>query len=122
MSIKEKILSALDCALEDITEDRLIDILLDAYQAKTQQIVKLQGENAAERERLHHDHEMLREEHRRMRMDPLYGADGEYFFSCNGRKFNIKVRGGKIDMFERSSSASCDFVAQRMSMDEWTRS
>ena len=41
---KQKILNALDCALGDLSEGRLLDILLDAYQAKKNEIGRLESE------------------------------------------------------------------------------
>ena len=32
--IKQKLLAALDCTIEDLTAERLVDLLVDAFQAR----------------------------------------------------------------------------------------
>ena len=117
MSVKQKILDGLGCALDHISEERLIDILLDAYKAKQRHIEQLEGENAHEREMLHAEHESLRREQEKMRRDPLYCAHGRYFFAVNGRRFIVDVQGGQIDMCEREKRI--DVRAQRLSAEEF---
>lgn len=53
MTVKTKILQALSCALDEISEERLIDILL---------ILAPEGENAHERELIHAEREQMRDE------------------------------------------------------------
>jgi hypothetical protein len=117
MNTKEKILAALNCALDDIAEDRLLDILLDAYRAKKARIAELEVANEAEREKLQYAHDALHREQIRLRHDPLYGAAGAYYFKVNGRRFGVTVVGSKIEMFERVRGV--DFSAQQMSLAEW---
>ena len=117
MSIKQKLIDALDCTIEDINEDRLVDILLDAYKTRGDQITHLEGENAQERERLYAEFESIKREQKRMREDPLYCATGEYFFNCNGHNFGVRVQGYRIDAFERQGNI--DFAGREMSLAEW---
>lgn len=119
MSTKEKILSALGCSLEDLSESRLLDILLDAYQDKKDRIEELESANVQEREKLHTAEENIRRELRQMRMDPLYGVHGDFFFSTGEREFCVQVQGGMISMFERRGGF--DFIARPLSRDEWER-
>lgn len=117
MTVKDKILAALGCALDEISETRLIDILLDAYEKKKQRIAVLEGENAHERARLEFEHDKMREEYRRMLNDPLYCAGGEYFFCLDGRRFCFRVQGHHVEMFERRGIH--DFAAIQHSAREW---
>ena len=117
MSVKEKILDALDVAIDDVSELRLVDILLDAYKLKVKRIEELNAENAMERERLYAERDMMAQERHKMRSDPLYCAAAEYYFSCDGRKFGIHIQGPRIDMFERRNNV--DIRAQQLSRSEW---
>jgi hypothetical protein len=102
-----KILDALGCALTNISEERLLDILLDAYESKKKQISELQAANAREREDLHHQRELMAEEYRRMRQDPLYGAGGQYYFANPGRgaRFCVTVHGRRIILTEQGPNS-----------------
>jgi hypothetical protein len=119
---KQKILDVLDSVLDDISEDRLLDILLDAYTAQKQAILDLAVENAAERENLRLDREHIRQELHKMRNDPLYGAAGEYFFEGSGtvkRRFCIMVRGHAIEMIEQLGGV--DYRCRQMERLEWVK-
>ena len=117
MSVKQKILDGLGCALDHISEERLIDILLDAYKAKQKRIEALEGENAHEREMLHAEHESLRREQHKMRSDPLYCASGRYYFGVNKMRFVVDVQCGQISMFQRESRV--DVRAQQFTAVEF---
>ena len=116
MSTKDKILKALDCALDDIGEGRLIDILLDAYKGKQRRIEELEGENERERQDLHAARDKIMYEMDQMRQNPLYGAGGDYFFVCDGRKYHVRVQ-GKVDMCERRGTV--DYAAQQIGPGEF---
>ena len=121
MTIKEKILEALGgCVLDDISESRLIDILVDAHAALRQRIADLEGTNAVEREDLHQSQDRIQEEMHRMRSDPLYCAQGDYYFECNGRKFCVSVHGHRMELFERQRHV--DLNGRQMTPKEWTAS
>lgn len=112
MSTKQKILKAIDCTIDDIGEDRLIDILLDAFKAKKARIAELENQIGAVARELHALEEARREEYRRMRSNPLFGASGEYYFLCRDRKFRVLVRGSDIQLFERSERpAGVDYAS-----------
>lgn len=117
MKTKQRLLKALDCSLEDISEDRLVDILLDTFNAKKRRIEELEGDNARERFDIQNERDRMRDELHRMRSDPLYGAGGEYYFMCDGKKFGVVVQ-GRISMFERRGSI--DYAAQQLSPREWS--
>ena len=119
MTTKDKILKALDCALDDISEGRLVDILLDAYKAKNRRIEELEAENESERQGLHRDREGIRQELHKMRCDPLYGAGGDYFFVCDGRRYHVRVQ-GRVDMYERRGTV--DYAAQSISPGDFLSS
>ena len=117
-SVKQKLLRALDCLLDDISEERLVDILLDAYKAKRDRITELEGENARERVLLQTEREQIHDAHRRMNSDPLYGASGRYYFVVNKRKFCVQIEGGRrIQMFERQ--AHIDFAAEQIRAEDF---
>ena len=119
MDNKQKILEALDVAIDDIKESRLLDILLDAYKDQKRQIAELKAENSAERESMYHERESMKAEHRRMREDPLYCASGNYYFVCNGRRFVVSVQGFKMEMFEQNESIH--HFAQQLSPSEFNK-
>jgi hypothetical protein len=120
-TIKDKILAALDCALDDIAEDRLLDILLDAYAAKKAEIERLHGENAREREQLHQELEAAHLDRHRMRSDPLYCAAGAYYFLLGGTDYYaVHIQGTQITLLRRL--ANHDQLAQPISRDEYSRS
>ena len=121
MSTKQKIIDALGCALDDISEDRLLDILLDAYEAKKHEIEVLEGANAREREDMYHERERMREEYRCMRSDPLYSPEGVYYFTLDEQRFTVVVRGRKIDLMERNAFGY-EKLAMPMKLEDWLRS
>lgn len=120
MNNRSRILEALGDVVDDISEERLLDILLDSYAAKKQRIKELEGENAHERQALHDDRERLHEEMRRMRSDPLYGACGDYYFTVGGRYFRFHVHGGRVDMLEECKG-NISYAAQQMSLEAWAQ-
>lgn len=117
MKTKQKILEALDCALDEISEERLLEILMDAYKAKKDRISQLEGENCHEREVMHHERQKMHEEYRRMRDDPLYCASGRYFFLVNHHKISVYIQGTKIEAFERVGQT--DYAAEQLPPAEW---
>ena len=119
MTAKTKILEALDIALDDVSEDRLLDILIDAYKSKDQAILRLEGENAREREYIYHEREQMRDEFRRMRSDPLYCREGTYYFAVDKSRFTVLVQGGRVDLMVRSHGH--DVIATPMSPEDWLR-
>lgn len=116
MPHKQKLLDALNITFDDLSEDRLLDILLDAYKAKKQRIAALEVENAQERERLQNDLECVRRERQRMREDPLYCVAGEFFFKGRSCIIGVVVRGGHIQAFERQSGI--DYLAAPATCEE----
>lgn len=103
MSIKKKILGVLDVSLDEITEHRLLDILIDAYHAKQKRINELAGANAREREDIHLQREQMAQEHRRMRTDPLYCASGTYLFEYDHRtQVQVDVQGFRVTAVKRA--------------------
>lgn len=119
MKTKQKILAALDCALDDINEDQLIDILLDAYKAKKDRISQLEGENCHERMIMHSERENMHREYQRMRSDPRYFATGEYFFAVNQHKIGVIIQSGKISVYERVKHV--DYSGMEMTWPDWER-
>lgn len=117
MTGKQKILDALDCVIDDLSEDRLIDLLVDAYEAKKRRINELAAENARERESLHHEREMVRAEIHRVRTDPLYTVVGEFCFQTDKAKFGVRIHGGDIQGFEQRGDIH--YAARRCKSD-WT--
>ena len=102
MSIKQKLLDSLNVTLEDISMERLIDILLDTYKAKCQYIKKLEGENAHEREQLESARKAIGQEMDRIRCDPTLLCAKEYnFISRNKIKFTVQIVNSKVILIER---------------------
>jgi hypothetical protein len=104
MTIKQKLLAALNIMLDDISEERLIDILLDNYKEKTQRIEELAGENAHEKFMLQEEWEKIKREHHRMLRDPTYLSSGEYHFCHEGRHFCVDIRHGRVVLWERRNT------------------
>ena len=119
MTSKAKILEALDIALDDVSEDCLLDILLDAYKSKDQAILRLEGENAREREDMHQERERMREEYDRRRSDPLYcTAIGEYYFIDNGCRYRVRVQSGHVSLIRHIlGMPGCDLLATPTTRD-----
>lgn len=117
MDTKQKILAALGCALDDLSEARLLDILLDAYQAKKDEIVELKKANQLEQFKLATEREGVREEIRKVRSDPFYGAAGDFYFICRGKKIAARIHARNVTLYERS--AGIDYSASLVSQEEW---
>jgi hypothetical protein len=120
VTIKNKLLDALDITLEDVSEERLIDLLLDAYKVKERRIEVLEGENAHEREDMHHEREKMREEYRRMRSDPLYWREGGvYYFRDYTKCHTVLIQGGQVRLMERIKDV--DIAVPQVKQEEWLR-
>ena len=127
MNIKEKILEVLDCALGDLSEERLLEILLDAYQRKKRTIANLEHECSAVRQQLHDERQQIREEHRRMRNDPLYTVPGAYFFyhewtdglDRHRQRYVVRIIGRAVELFERQ--LGYDVAVMQVSREEFMK-
>lgn len=119
MDSKQKLLEALNITFDDLSETRLLDILLDAYKSKKERIAQLESENAHERDTLRADREALLSERRRMQTNPTYFVSGDFLFRCRDRRFCVTIANGHVQMFERSRSSGCDFCAEPMSHENW---
>ena len=120
--LKEKLLSTLDFALDDVSEERLLDILLDAYRARKEEIERLRGENAHEVQKLNDQHEALMRERSELRRNPLYGASGSWFFTANGQYFSVSAAGGKIReaaLRVKAKGQDVVYAAQQMTQQQW---
>ena len=117
MNIRKKLLDALDLTIDDLSEDCLVDILLDVHKRNQQQIKQLQGENSHEREMIHEEREIMKRDYQRMHEDPLFCTSGEYFFRYGRQLFCVNIQGHQINMFERKGRS--DAVARQLSRDEW---
>ena len=102
-----------DCRIDEINENRLLDILLDAFAAQKEKIEALRGENAHERQCMRSERQLLQAEFQRMRRDPLYCAMGEYrFVGEKGAIFHVHVQGTEINMYKRHNSI--DYAMQQV--------
>lgn len=120
MSTKTKIIDALGCALDDVPEDLLLDILLDAYAAKKNEIGRLNREVDMAHAETHREHERMKEERHRMRSDPTYCLDGAVvYFLASGRPFSVVVQNRHVNLHERMGEI--DVAAQSVSLVEWLR-
>jgi hypothetical protein len=127
MSTKEKILEVLDCALDDLSEERLLEILLDAYQQKKRTIANLEHECSAVRQQLYAEKERMRDEISRLCSDPLYTMPGEYFFyrewtdglDRHKQRFVVRIVGRAVSMFERKGGY--DMVIMQVSREEFLK-
>lgn len=91
-SLKSKLLEALSLSFTDLSEDRLLDILLDDYRAKIKRIDALTAKSDPVQEHLCAYLESIRAENERARFDPLHFLAGEYFFECDGRRLRIHIQ------------------------------
>lgn len=120
MSIRDKILSALTSTLEDLSEERLVDILIDELKSARAEVERRAGENIAEYQRLQQDREHNREEYLKMHREPLYCVKGEFHFAtADDRFFCIHVQGTQLGMFERRLNV--DYQVPRISHEEWVK-
>lgn len=117
--LRKRILSALDIPFEEISESRLVDILIDEHEAAKATVSKLKAENADEREALRQERETIRVEMRKMRSEPLYCAAGEFYFVRGEAGFLIVIQGTRINLFEHSGAAFYPVV--QVSSEEWNK-
>ncbi len=99
MSIKQKLLDAVgEVNVADIGAEALVDILTSRIKAQDKEIERLHGANAAERQRLVDKTEYMHREIKKMRSDPMYGAQGSYHFSGGmpDVEFILHMVGGRI--------------------------
>lgn len=121
MPNKEKLLEALDCTIDDVSEERLVDVLLDSYAKMKERIKVLEAENSGERERLHYEMNNIQEERMKMRRDPTYWTAGDFYFidhvALMGQKMRVRIVGTKIELSQRRGNV--DFVMRQVSGTEW---
>lgn len=110
MSVKTKLLEAVgDIDIKDIGEEALVEILVNKIAALEKEVKRMLLES---------QHNILQEEFRRLRRDPLYGAEGSYFFLGRGKnRFHVQVRGQMIDLIEREKKI--DFRLQMISPQQF---
>ena len=119
-TLQQKLLKALDLTLDDLSEERLIDVLLDNYKFKAEQVETLANENLHEREQIQGERDAMRKEHHDMRCNPLYGPTGEYFFACEGHRYRLIVEGGRrLQLFKKQPGA--EYVARSISREEFLK-
>ncbi len=119
MSIRDKLLEAIEFDTDGLNESILLDILFESLKKLKNKVKELECENTAERECLHRNRDVLREEMKRIRTDPLASVYGEYYFVCDNHKYQIRIQGPKITMFGRERQI--DYAAQQISVEEWNR-
>lgn len=117
MNTKQKILAALDYALDETSEARLLDILLDAYKSKKDEIQRLRTENQQTRQDLYNEREAMADERHKMRTDPLYSATGQYLFLVNHHKIAVTVRGARISISEKVCQVN--YEGQQLPPEMW---
>jgi hypothetical protein len=121
-TIKEKLLDTLDFSLDDVSEERLLDILLDAYNGQKKEVERLRSANVGEALRLHEQQNALIRERRELRYNPLYGASGSWFFTANGQYFSVSAAGGKIReaaLRVKAKGQDVVYAAQQMTQQQW---
>ena len=112
---KQKLLDILSDRLEDVSEAGLSDMLLDLYNQKVAEVERLREANAEELVGYQRDRELIREEMRKMRSDPLYCAAGEYQFQLgSGKLIRIFVQGSMMRVMEELPGADMWAVAQQV--------
>lgn len=116
---KSKLLEALDLTMDSLSEGRLIDILLDAYNEKKKRIEELKTENAKERDDLRRATDNIMAERHKMRTDPLYCASGQYWFALDNRLLGLYVQGSKLELIE--DRAGINYLYQQISPEEARR-
>lgn len=135
MTMREKLLEALEFDPELMTDEQLLALLLDAHARRQQRINELERERAGQQLAHQRSMEALQEEHHRMRSDPLYGAAGNYFFCHEWSKwatgleslqaehykqqFVVRVAGRSIEMCERKQGY--DMAIQQVSREEFLK-
>lgn len=132
MTMREKLLEALEFDPELMTDEQLLALLLDAHARRQQRINELERERAGQQLAHQRSMEALQEEHHRMRSDPLSGAAGEYFF-CHEwspsleslqaehyrQQFVVRVAGRSIEMRERKQGY--DMAIRQVSREEFLK-
>ena len=103
-------------------KEKLLDILLDAYRERKEEIEQLRSANAREAQRLHDGHEALMRERQELRYNPLYGANGRWFFTANGQYFSVSITGGQIreaTLRVKAKGQDVEYAAQPMTPEQW---
>ncbi len=122
MTVRDKILEALG-DIDNISDERLCDLLLDAFAEQRKKIEQLEAFNNAERISLRNEQEALRQEQRRVRQDPLYAAAGDYYFVVRDRFFQLAIQGNRMQLIEavRGDEAMpwVNYMGQQLSRQEW---
>jgi hypothetical protein len=127
MSIKDKLLEALELDPELLSDDRLLDLLLDAHARRQQRINELERERAGQQLAHQRSMEALQEERERARRDPLYTAPGEYFFYYEwtagldrySQRFVVRIVGRAVTMSERKQGY--DMMIQQVSREDFLK-
>lgn len=120
MTLREKILEAIDSDVYEFSDELLVQVLLDQL-AQTRETLKEaqaalikegMARNAAEK--------YLIDERNRMRSDPTYGAVGEFFFmeqNVGGPFYVVRVMPGAVELCRRDGIV--DYAIMRVSRAEF---
>lgn len=127
MDLRQRVLECLQeyAGDDEPSLEQLVERLMVALVQKSQEIKRLEEASANERERLRRGHEALQTERRRLHSDPLYGAEGDYFFmSANTRegvqhRYRVRVFGGRIELIEQH--AGFDFMTRAITPEDYHR-
>lgn len=116
VSTRSRILAALDVTLDDISEHRLVDILLDSYRTKVKEVAALRQENAVERESIESVRQQFIKEMREARSNPFYCTNSaELTFIDNSDCFVLRAFSGKVQLFKRKDGV--DYVLKQISSE-----
>lgn len=120
MTIKSKIMEALDITFEDLRDETLIDILIECYERKCKQIKTLEHANDAEKIDLHNQQDAIITELHRMRNDPTYNKAGTYYFYDANLKFAVTIYGSQVHMTVRKNNL-VDYACVPMKEEEYEK-
>lgn len=119
MSIKEKLLSAInDLPYEEISNERLVDILVDKLKSQREEIKKLENANLSERRILSAETERIMNEYKELNRNPnKFLSFTEYFIGKRGLKIICSFHNGYLSVSEVEKAIS--FAAKRVSPEEF---
>lgn len=119
MSIKEKLLSAIgDLPYEEMSNERLVDILVDKLKSQQEEIKRLNNANNIEKLKLHDDRDLVHSEIRELRCNPnKFLSFTDYYIGKRGLKIICTFHGGSLSVCEVEKKIL--FAAKRVSAEEF---
>lgn len=117
---KDKLLEILgDFAVDDLSTDRLLDVLADKLKRQEESIEQLLHKNDSEYRQIRQERETLQREYQELRRNPATIFGGPFFFiGDKGAKYFVQINRGHVEAFEEREKG-IHYPLQRITHEQY---